>query len=350
MGRVWDTDKAVRLSEIIMENVSAKIALLLPAYNSAAYLPVIVAQARRQTVPFAEIICYDDASRDGTAAVADELGIKVIRGTGNRGAAFARNRLLGATGCDWVHFHDVDDELSPLFLEKMAGLLSDPRTAAVCATRKTWDDHSRPARIERFPQLESEPDLLAFFLRHFIHLNAFIFPRAFLLEIGAFRDELRLAEDTEFEARAAAHGLKCRYVDEPLVGWRIHPQSTTGRISRQVRWHYDQLYVKRLLEILNARYRRILGDSWLYRAWWLYYTGQDMSDRRYVDIARLCGVRSLAGASMPERLLSRVGGPRTVFFLKKFWSRLRLRQGGAGAHRGSGIGPPGQRPAQPSRE
>ncbi|MBW0001624.1 MAG: glycosyltransferase family 2 protein [Verrucomicrobia bacterium] len=312
------------------DKFSARVALLLPAYNSAAYLPEMVAQARQQTVPFAEIICYDDASRDDTAAVADGLGIRVIRGAENRGAAFARNRLLEATRCDWVHFHDVDDELSPRFLEKMVQLLCDPRTAAVCATRKTWDDNSRPTRIERFPRLESEPDLLAFFLTHFIHLNAFIFPRAFLLQIGAFRDELRLAEDTEFEARAAARGLKCRYLDEALVGWRIHPQSTTGRVSRQLRWQYDQLYIKRLLECLNARYRRILGESWLYRAWWLYYTGQDMSDRRYIDIARLCGVRHLAGASMLERLLSHGGGPRTAFFLKKFWSRLR--HGRAGVH------------------
>lgn len=70
-----------------------RIAMCVPAYNAAKHLPVLIASAAAQTVPFDEIWVYDDASTDDTAEVARALGARVVRG-----AEFAR-RLQRLSGC-----------------------------------------------------------------------------------------------------------------------------------------------------------------------------------------------------------------------------------------------------------
>ena len=89
-----------------------KTALLIPCHNAAAYLPRLWQTVRAQTRPFDAVFCYDDASEDNTAAVAEALGAQVIRSETNRGPAHARNALLHACQAEWIHFHDADDLLT----------------------------------------------------------------------------------------------------------------------------------------------------------------------------------------------------------------------------------------------
>lgn len=93
------------------------LALLIPAYNAAQFLPRLLKSASEQTVPFDEILVYDDCSTDGTADVAERLGARVVRGDVNRGCSAGKNVLLQHTQCTWVHFHDADDVLLPDFVK-----------------------------------------------------------------------------------------------------------------------------------------------------------------------------------------------------------------------------------------
>lgn len=92
------------------------LALLIPAYNAAAYLPRLLESAARQSEPFDEIWVYDDGSTDDTAAVAQNYGARVVRGSTNLGCSAGKNALAARAGADWLHFHDADDELYPNFV------------------------------------------------------------------------------------------------------------------------------------------------------------------------------------------------------------------------------------------
>lgn len=94
-----------------------KIALCIPAYNAEMYLPLLLTSALKQTVPFHEILVYDDYSSDNTGDTAANFGVKVITGKQNKGCAFGKNVLAKAAQSDWLHFHDADDELLPNFTE-----------------------------------------------------------------------------------------------------------------------------------------------------------------------------------------------------------------------------------------
>ncbi|GAA4328264.1 hypothetical protein GCM10023149_32200 [Mucilaginibacter gynuensis] len=91
------------------------LALCIPAYNAAKYLPGLLQSAKKQLIPFDEIWVYDDCSTDDTAMVAARYDAKVVRGDINRGCSFGKNALAQHTTCSWVHFHDADDDLLPNF-------------------------------------------------------------------------------------------------------------------------------------------------------------------------------------------------------------------------------------------
>ena len=92
------------------------IALLIPAYNAAPWLPRLLASAKAQTRPFDAIWVYDDCSTDDTAEVAKTNGAQVLLGTVNKGCSAGKNALAAHVDDDWLHFHDADDELLPNFV------------------------------------------------------------------------------------------------------------------------------------------------------------------------------------------------------------------------------------------
>ena len=316
------------------------VSLLIPCYNAARHLPGLARQIAAQTVPFAEVVCYDDKSQDDTAGVARDLGFEVIAGRENRGAAFARNRLLEAAAAPWVHFHDADDGLDPQFVERTSPHAGEDRTAVMCAFRKRWSSGHEPDLIYRHPEVDGHTDWIEFFIRHFVHLNAFIFPRSAIHVIGGFAEELRIAEDREFLVRAAVKGLRFRYVDEPLVDWVVHSDSTLSRAETATRWRFDGTFLRRCYDMLDAPHRRILGEHALHRGWWLCWHGVMPGARENVAIANLCGVRHEHDAKFMGRLMSRVAGTLPYFVLRKRWARLSAKLRGvvlAGAPNGAGT-------------
>jgi len=306
-------------------NIKPRVSLLIPCYNAARHLPGLARQVAAQTPAFAEVICYDDKSQDDTARMARELGFNVIAGRKNRGAAYARNRLLEAASAPWIHFHDADDGLDPRFLKRMSSHLGEERTAVMCAVRKRWSDGHEPDLVYRHPMIDSQTDWVEFFIRNFVHLNAFIFPASAIRDAGGFAEDLRIAEDREFLVRAAVKGLRFSYLDEALVEWVVHSDSTLSRAETATRWRFDGIFLRRCYDILDVEHRRILGEHALHRGWWLFWTGVMAGARENVAVANLCGVRHEHNAKFVGRIISRVLGTLPYFVLKKSWANLAAR-------------------------
>jgi glycosyltransferase involved in cell wall biosynthesis len=118
---------------------SKNISLLIPTYNAEHHLPNLIADARAQTAPFAEILVYDDKSTDRTVEVAKALGVdRILPAEENRGASYARNRLIDACGSEWIHFHDADDRLDARYNELVLQASPEPDEVVLCGL-KTYD-------------------------------------------------------------------------------------------------------------------------------------------------------------------------------------------------------------------
>lgn len=93
---------------------TVSVAAVVPAYNSAQFLPGAIASIRQQTAAIDEIIVVDDGSTDDTAAVVRRLGsdIRYIR-QDNSGPSAARNAGIEAARSHWIALLDADDTWVP---------------------------------------------------------------------------------------------------------------------------------------------------------------------------------------------------------------------------------------------
>lgn len=225
--------------------------LLIPAYNAAAHLPRLWETVRAQTAAFTEILCYDDASTDDTAVVAQRLGARVLRGEHNHGPAHARNELLHAAAGDWVHFHDADDLLEPAFLERMSAHAGPGVDAVVCNVDWLEERTQRRMFAHRYSRSELLAGPLNYVLEHPIGGINGLYRRERLLMLGGFDESMRIWEDADLHVRLAAHGAHIDVVEEvlSLAMRRAESVSTDYRANWRCR-----------LEALQ-RYERVLPES-----------------------------------------------------------------------------------------
>jgi hypothetical protein len=101
-----------------------KFSVIVPAYNSEAFLGETLDSLRAQTFQSWEAVVVNDGSADGTQAVIDAYRAKDARirciAQENAGVSAARNRGLQEATGDYVLFLDADDLFDPCALAAFA--------------------------------------------------------------------------------------------------------------------------------------------------------------------------------------------------------------------------------------
>ena len=110
-----------------------KVSIIIPVHNVEKYLRACLDSVVSQTLKDIEIVCVDDGSTDGSAAILAESAardgrIRVIRQE-NRGTFAARKRAVSETAGDYICFVDPDDGIGPTFCE----------TLLATAEKGNWD-------------------------------------------------------------------------------------------------------------------------------------------------------------------------------------------------------------------
>lgn len=119
-----------------------RISVIVPVYNTKAYLEACVQSILSQTYTRTEVLLVDDGSTDGSAALCDDLAQKDARITvihkPNGGASSARNAGLDAANAEFVLFVDSDDYIHPQMLEVLVGLIEKyDADISMCFSRGT---------------------------------------------------------------------------------------------------------------------------------------------------------------------------------------------------------------------
>ena len=112
------------------------VSVILPVYNSAAYLERTINSVLEQTYSQLELIIIDDGSTDQSLDIVQqylkEANVKVLTQK-NAGAAIARNTGLEQASGDYIQFIDAGDVISIDKIEKqVASLHGDFDKLAVC--------------------------------------------------------------------------------------------------------------------------------------------------------------------------------------------------------------------------
>jgi glycosyltransferase involved in cell wall biosynthesis len=221
-----------------------RVSVLIPVYNEATRIASAIESVLAQTEPPAEILVVDDGSSDGSAAVAEALGARVLVQS-NAGVAHARNRLLREARFPWLAFLDADDLWYP---EKLATvraahdaapgvdfIISDlrcTRESGVLARESVFSETPRYRALPKRPVTEGvalleRHDLgAALAVANFIGTSTVVAQRERLLERGTLFDEtlgrrgdayvpedvewyLRVLRDTDVLAIARPLGVYC---------------------------------------------------------------------------------------------------------------------------------------------
>jgi glycosyltransferase involved in cell wall biosynthesis len=107
-----------------------KLSVIIPTLNEAGYLPAAVAAVRRRAAlgPPHEILVADCRSADGTAELAERLGVRVVCDAplpDSRAAAL--NRGAAVASGDVLLFLDADTLVPVAFDRSIRGALRDPQ-------------------------------------------------------------------------------------------------------------------------------------------------------------------------------------------------------------------------------
>lgn len=240
------------------------LALCIPAYNAAGYLPRLLQSARNQVIPFDEILVYDDCSTDDTAAVAENYSATVVTGDINRGCSYGKNKLAEITTCNWIHFHDADDELMPNFTTLAHKWLNAPDCPDVVLFDYEWrdNDSGQLLAVIHFNKNELEKDATAYAIKNQINPFCGLYNRSRFIEVGGYDiDPLVLYnEDKAFHIKLAKNGLTFSAENEvSIINYRIQNSMSAVNAKKCVLAQYHVL--KQTAATHGRKYTAELGEE-----------------------------------------------------------------------------------------
>ena len=233
------------------------VSVIMPAYNSRAYLAESIQSVLDQDYEALELIIVDDGSTDGTADLARQFGerVRVIEQQ-NSGPAAARNRGVKAARGELIAFIDSDDIWVPGKTRAQVDYLrSNPDVGVVFGRLIRWfanadgsfdppPDSPAPAEGQVIVEEESGwiyPEML---LDSVIWIVSAMVRKSLWESLNGLDEALRIGEDYDFFIRASR---LCRIdeLDRLVAYYRIHNQSTTQVMRTE---NYECLVLMRAIE------------------------------------------------------------------------------------------------------
>jgi GT2 family glycosyltransferase len=183
------------------------VTVVIPAYNREEMVKRALRSVQAQRRQPAEVIVVDDASSDGTARAAEDMGARVVRHVQNRGEGGARNTGIASATQPWVALLDSDDEWLPHHLETLwqsrDGHVLVASSALRCADDPARDRFHGAAGGEPLV-LRSPADIV--YPENPVPVSAGMYKRELALEVGGYDEQLPHCADFDFLLRCLERG------------------------------------------------------------------------------------------------------------------------------------------------
>ncbi len=226
------------------------VSVIIPVYNVEPYLRACMDSIVGQTLQELEIICVNDGSTDGSAAILEEYAandprIRIISQE-NSGLSEARNNGVRAASGKYIYFMDSDDWLEPDTLRILTGMMEQSpvdfihfRGISFGDTRDSIKAAESTNRIFYQHELDDEQILSGRdVFQKLIHQNTItasawlnLFDRTFFLNNGLWFCPGMLYEDQSWFIDVLMHAEKVRFLNKVLYHYRKREDSITSSVS-----------------------------------------------------------------------------------------------------------------------
>jgi glycosyltransferase involved in cell wall biosynthesis len=211
------------------------ISVVMPCFNSAAYLAEAVGSVFAQSDPDFELIVVDDGSTDESLSLLHELqrdgGDRLrVLAQENKGPFPARNLALGQTRGEFITFLDADDWWDRDFLSKMRrAIVESGADLAYCGWHIVGSQTLKPFIPPKFENGELVAELLSGCP---LTVHSVLIRSSLLKAVNGFSTRYFSAMDVDLWLRVAMVARKMVQVPEVLAYYRYHEG---GQIS-SVKW------------------------------------------------------------------------------------------------------------------
>ncbi len=232
-----------------------KVSVVIPVHNGERYLAQAIESVLSQTHRDLELLVVDDGSTDGSPGIAGRFAradsrIRVLSQE-RRGHVAAANRGLEEARCEWVARLDADDLFLREKIERQLDFMKANPGVRIVGSLGYFINHAGRAlglvgSEGPFNERDCRRLVEANQPVSFIHSSTMVHRETVLL-LGGYRTKFLQVEDIDLWNRVAeAHPVL--KVPEPLVLYRIHPDSMT--MSRQGE---QRIQYKWVIECMRAR-------------------------------------------------------------------------------------------------
>ncbi len=215
------------------------VSIVVPAYNCADYVEETFRSVLAQDFSSWEIIFVNDGSTDQTAEVlarleaADSRVVVAHQANGRQGKA--RNHGVSLAKADVIVFLDADDlwpanKLSVQYAEMQKSEVDLIFTDGFICLNNQMDLRDFRFGVEdKF--FRGDQGVQLFHAQNRVPTSSVMAKKSAFLTVGGFPEALEVqnCEDYLLWTNMLTHGFQLQGISEPLLFYRVHPESSTGQ-------------------------------------------------------------------------------------------------------------------------
>jgi glycosyltransferase involved in cell wall biosynthesis len=225
------------------------VSVLLPVYNSGAYVQSAIESILKQTFSDFELLIINDGSTDNSLSLISSISdsrIRIINNEKNIGLTATLNKGIDLAKGKYIARMDADDISLPGRFEKQVNYLEKNEKVSVLATRSEllntegeitgeWNDD---AKYTEGNSIHTQ----MVFSNCIVHPSVMI--RADVLKKFKYNGYQKGAEDWDLWLRLLSERHKIHKLNEILLHYRVHPQSTMAG-EKQITFQQRLIKIKR---------------------------------------------------------------------------------------------------------
>jgi glycosyltransferase involved in cell wall biosynthesis len=225
----------------------SKVSILLPVYNGEEYLAQSIESVLAQTHTDWELLVSDNCSLDATGEIAKQYAerdkrVVYWRNEKNIGLFPNYNKCIENAKGDYLELFGADDIFEPTCLEKLANVLdNNPAVALAICARNIIDESGKWISTDRpfdSSRVVTSDETIRTNLSTFT--NWIVSPVMYRSDHkgGGFDARLRVWADIDYWSKVVQGG-DLFYLNEVLFSYRVHSQSETTRVYRDLEFVID---------------------------------------------------------------------------------------------------------------